>query len=277
TGLIARYLFTDNAEDSSRNQFHAALRGGGAEFVDDAQFRRVLLLTGDGSHVQLPGQTLAGEETLSVAGWVYLRTGAPGPFLDLGRTGWSRLFAVASRAGVRASIVSGGAVRGEASSGAVAENQWMHFAVVLDAASRTLTIYLNGARAARADNIAVDATQIVNQTSPSANRLFLGRSQADGAPTLHGRMRDLRIYRIALPEQQAATIHANALSTVQQTARGRGTPPPEISTAAIPRESPLASRVSSVSDVTVETVVGTLPHLPHDVRAIYRDNAPGPD
>ena len=35
TGLVARYVFGDNAEDSSRNQFHAALRGAGAEFVDD--------------------------------------------------------------------------------------------------------------------------------------------------------------------------------------------------------------------------------------------------
>jgi len=277
TGLVARYLFSDNAEDSSRNQFHAMLRGGGAELVDDGQFRRVLLLTGDGSHVQLPGQTLTGEETLSIAGWLYLPTGASGPVFDLGQSASSHVFAAASRSGVRASVVSGGAARGEAASGAVAENQWMHFAVVLDAASRTLTIYVNGARAARADNVAVDATQVVNQTFQSANRLFLGRSQEDGAPTLHGRMRDVRIYRIALAEQQAATIHANALSNLQQTARGRGTPPPEISTAAIPRESPLASRVVNIPDVTVETTVGTMPHLPHTVRAAYRNGAQGPD
>jgi len=277
TGLVARYVFGDDAEDSSRNQFHAALRGTGAEFVDDGQFRRVLLLTGDGSHVQLPGQSLAGEDTLSIAGWLYLPTGASGPLFDLGQNASSRLFAVASRSGVRASIVSGGAVRGEASSGAVAENQWVHVAVVLEPASRTLTIYLDGARAARADNVAVDATQVVNQTSASANRFFLGRSQEDGAPTLHARMRDVRIYRIALMEQQAATIRANALSAGQQTARGRGTPPPVISTAAIPLESPLASRVASVPDITVETIVGTLPRLPRTVRATYRDNAQGPD
>ena len=57
TGLVARYVFGDNAEDASRNQFHATLRGTGAEFVDDPQFRRVLLLTGMGSHVELPGRT----------------------------------------------------------------------------------------------------------------------------------------------------------------------------------------------------------------------------
>ena len=39
TGLVARYLFSDNAEDSSRNQFHAALRGSGAELVEDARRR----------------------------------------------------------------------------------------------------------------------------------------------------------------------------------------------------------------------------------------------
>jgi hypothetical protein len=277
TGLVARYAFSDNAEDSSRNQFHAALRGTGAEFVDDGQFRRVLLLTGDGSHVQLPGQTLAGEDTLSIAGWLYLPTGASGPVFDLGQNTSQHLFAAASRSGVKAAIVSGGAVRAEASTGSVAENQWMHFAVVLEPASRTLTIYLDGARAARSDNVAVDATQVVNQTSSLANRFFLGRSQDDGAPTLHARLRDVRIYRIALAEQQAATIRANALAAGQQTARGRGTPPPVISTDAIPRESPLASRVSNVPDITVETTVGTLPRLPHTVRATYRSSAQGPD
>ena len=277
TGLVARYVLGGNAEDSSRNQFHAALRGSGAEFVDDGQFRRVLLLTGDGSYVQLPGQTLTGEDTISIAGWLFLPTGAAGPIFDLGQNATSRLFAVAGRAGIRATIVSGGTVRGEASSGAVAENQWLHFAIVLDPASRTLTIHLDGARAGRAENVAANAVDVVNQSSASSNRLFLGRSQQDGAPTLHGRLRDVRIYRIALAEQQAATIRANALTAGQQAARGRGTPPPAISTAAIPRESPLAARLSRVPDITVETVVGILPRLPRTVRAAYRDNAQGPD
>ncbi len=37
TALMARYLFNGNAEDSSRNQLHATLRGAGAAFVDDAR------------------------------------------------------------------------------------------------------------------------------------------------------------------------------------------------------------------------------------------------
>ena len=84
----------------------------------------------------------------------------------------------------------------------------------------------------------------------------------------------MRIYRIALTDEQVATIRNNALSG-RQTTRGRGTPPPEISTAAIPKESPLASRLSHVPDITVETTVGMLPRLPSTVPAVYRDNAKG--
>ncbi len=277
TGLIARYVLSDNAEDSSRNQFHAALRGTGAEFVEDPQFRRVLLLTGNGSYAQLPGRTLEGEDAISVTGWLYLHSGASGPIFDFGQNPSSRLFAVASRAGFRASIVTGGMVRGEAASRTIDENQWVHFAVVLDPTSRALTVHVDGARAGQAANVGVNATDIMNRTSAAANRFFLGRSQQDEAPTLHGRLRDVRIYRIALADQQVATIRTNALP-VQQAARGRGRgAAPEISTAAIPKESVFAARLSHVPDITVETVVGTLPRLPAAVRAVYRDNRLGPD
>ena len=79
TGLVARYVLEGNAEDASRNQFHATVRGNGSTFVDDEQFRRALLLTCDGSHLQLPGGTLAGEDTVSITGWLFLPTGASGP------------------------------------------------------------------------------------------------------------------------------------------------------------------------------------------------------
>jgi DUF1680 family protein len=60
-------------------------------------------------------------------------------------------------------------------------------------------------------------------------------------------------------------------------AQGSPQPAPEISTAAIPQASPLAARLSHVPDITVRTVVGTLPNLPADVPARYRDVGHGPD
>jgi DUF1680 family protein len=236
----------------------------------------VLLLTGAGSHVQLPGRTLDGEDTISITGWLYLPTGASGPVFDFGQSASSRLFAVAGKSGFRASIVSSGTVRGEAASGSVAENQWLHFAVVLDPARRALTVHVDGARAGQATNVGATAADIVNRASAASNRFFLGRSQQDGTPTLHCRLRDVRLYRIALTDQQVATIQTNATAARQQ-ARGRGTPPPVISTAAIPQESPLASRLSGVPDITVETIVGMLPRLPRAVRAVYRGTAQEPD
>ena len=275
TGLIARYVLSGTAEDSSRNQFHASVRGSGGAFVDDAQFRRVLLLTGDGSHVQLPGAVLGGEDTLTVTAWVFLPTGGSGQLFDFGKSTSTRLSAVASRESFRASLVVNGTNRGETAGRPLPENQWVHVAVLLDPSSRTLTTYVDGGRAAQAVNVTGSATDVVDGTSATANRLFLGRSHVDGEATLHARVHDFRIYRIALKEQQVATIRNNALR--RESSGRRGAPPPEISTAGIPLESPLASRLSSVPNITVETVVGMLPRLPHVVPAVYRDGARGGD
>jgi uncharacterized protein len=275
TGLVARYQLNTNAEDASRNQFHATLRGSGGTFVDDEQFRRALLLTGDGSHLQLPGETLTGEDTISVTAWLFLPTGASGTFFDFGQSASTRFLAVANPAGFRASIVLDGTVRSETAGTPFLENRWVHLAVVLDPASRLLTTYLDGARAGQATDVAVNTAQIVHQTARASNRFFIGRSQDDAAPSIHARMRDLRIYRVALNASQVATIRSNALKGPQTTA-SRGTPAPEISTAAIPTESPLGARLSHVPDIAVETVVGTLPRLPIEIAATYRDNGRGP-
>jgi DUF1680 family protein len=274
TGLVARYILNGNAEDASRNQFHATVRGNGATFIDDEQFRRALLLTGDGSHLQLPGAALAGEDTLSVTGWFFLPTGATGPFFDFGQGPSTRFSAVAGPAGFRASIVLDGQVRGETAAAPFLENRWVHLAVVLDPAARVLTTYLDGARVAQAADVTANAGQIVNQASRDANRLFIGRSQTDAAPAVHARIRDVRIYRVALTDQQVMTIRTNALAARPTTAARA--PAPEISIAAIPLTSPLAPAIASVPDITVNTVVGTLPRLPADVAVTYRDRDQGP-
>jgi uncharacterized protein len=272
TALVARYILNGNAEDSSRNQFHAVLQGSGATFVEDGQNRRVLLLTGDGSHVQLPPHALTGEDTISVTAWLFLPTGASGHVFAFGQDPSRRLSAVASRGGFSAAIVAGGTVRAETAATPVVENEWVHVAVVVDPASRVVTTYVNGARAGQATGVAADVTQIVSQRAGAPNRLLLGRSLEDGEPTLHGRLRDVRIYRIALTDQQVGAIRASGLPGRQSTGR-RGAPPPVISTAAIPKDSPLASRLAQVPDITVETVVGMLPRLPDTVPAVYRDPA----
>ena len=111
TALVARYLFNGSAEDSSRNHLHATLQGIGAAFVADERFGRVLELTGSGGYVELPGHGLAGEDAVSVAGWLYLPTGASGPVFDFGQSASSRLFATVSAASGFSAGFAGGQAR----------------------------------------------------------------------------------------------------------------------------------------------------------------------
>lgn len=271
TALVARYVFNGNAEDTSRNHFHARIEGV-AEFVEDARFGRALELSGNGSHVRLPGQALINEDTLSVTGWFYLPTaGATGPLFDFGRDLSTRLFAFVSEAGFRASVVAGG-TKVETDAKAVPINQWIHLAVVLDPANKTLTTYVDGAKAAQATNVATNAAQLIDQATAGANRLFLGRLQDEKVAALHGRLRDVRLYRVALSDTQVAAVHSG-----RQGARAQKRPAePEISTAGIASESPLASRLLRVPDIVAETRVGILPRLPREIPAVYRDMSNGP-
>lgn len=274
TALVARYQFNGNAEDSSRNQAHATLRGTSPTFVDDATARRVLLLTGDGSYVQLPPTVLAGEDAIAVTGWLYLPTRASGPIFDFGTSVSTRLYAyIDSTQSFRASAVVNGQVRGETAPKSVVENQWSHFAVVLDPAGKVLTTYIDGMRAGQATNVSATPAEIVPQAG-AANHLFFGRTQDDKAPTLHGRLRDVRLYRIALGDEPVAAIRRNAMPAAQQARGGRGATP-EISIADIPRESPFAARLMNVPDVTVDTVIGMLPRLPNMIAATYAGGVAG--
>jgi hypothetical protein len=222
--------------------------------------------------VQLPANTLSGEDAIAVTGWLYLPTRASGPLFDFGQSTRTRFFASVDAQGLRATVLVDGQARGTTAPKVVVENQWVHFAVVLDPASRVLTTYVDGMRAGQATDITTTLSQIVPQTS-TTNRLFLGRTQDDAAPTLHARLRDIRLYRVAIGDEPVAAIRRNAL-TAAAPQRGRGAAP-EISIANIPRESPFAPRITNVPDVTVDTVIGMLPRLPVMVPAAFAGGATG--
>ncbi len=245
TGLVARYVLNGNAEDSSRNQFHATVRGTGGAFVDDEQFRRVLLLTGDGSHLQLPGETLAGEDTISVTGWLYLPTGASGPFFDFGqsaatqalrrrrtrqasapRSSWTARCAARRRRAVSREPVD--ALRRRARSGQPRADDLPRRREGRPGDGR------HGER--RADR----ASNGARRESP-LHRALAGRRRAD-APRAIARRPPLshRAERPARSRRFAATRWRRP-----QTTRGRGRRRPEISTAAHPAG--IAARLAAVA------------------------------
>ena len=281
TALIARYVLSGNVEDSSRNNHHATLHGTGATYVEDRQFGKVLSLPGrDGGYVTIPGQVLIGVDTLSVTGWVFVRLAAPWQrFFDFGQGSTSSFFCTPIGAdtdeGYRARITSSGSAEEQ---GPVARrietNRWAHLAVVLDAAERALSTYVNGVRVGHAKNVTLNLEQVLDQDHAGANRLYLGKSQYDTDSNINAKIHDFRIYSIALTDRQVANIKHNALSDQEIVASGEDSPG-EIAPAEVAATASMPGLLN-VPDISVETIVGHLPRLPHTVSGVYRDGAKDP-
>lgn len=276
TALVARYQLAGDAQDRSRNSHHASLHGAGATFVTDDKFGQVLSLSGDGAFVQLPGETLEGEATVSVTAWVFLRANTSGQrVFDFGQNAASDFYTIATGDHAGARISAGGNAGDQGlSAAAIPANTWVHLAVVLDTTRKTLTAYVDGAKVAQADNVAAHLDQVLKQDA-AANHLYLGKSQSDSDPSLNAKLHDVRIYRTALTDQQIATIRNNAWSgnstvAANASANAEGKP-------AEAKSQTLESRIVAVSDVSVETDEGFLPRLPYTVPATYRDGKPGPE
>jgi uncharacterized protein len=281
TALVTRHVFRGNERDSSRNAQHATLQGEGGSYVRDARFGRVLSLPGGtGAYVQIPGVVLDGLDTISVSGWFQIKSATPGRLFDFGGTTTSNFFGGAFAAEGSVSYRAGITTNGTSAGPAVVNlkiptNQWVHLALVLDAANKTLSGYVDGVKAGQVNNVNLTMEHVLNPEDGNLNRVFIGRSQDEAALRLHGLVHDFRIYSVALTETQVAVIHKNAgagreatpataANQIQSPAHGSGI------------AQPMAAALIGVSDVNVETTVGNLPHLPYGIPGQYRDNAKGP-
>ena len=142
TALVARYLLDGDTKDLSRNQFHAIFSGTAPSFADDSTFGRVLVLdAGKRESLQIPAEALVGIDSLSVTGWVHLRSDAPWQrFFDFGTGAACCFFCTPTgrdaEDGFRARITADGWTNEQGPvSQRVAVGQWMHLAVTLDAAN----------------------------------------------------------------------------------------------------------------------------------------------
>jgi len=289
TALIARYVFKGNVEDASRNTLHATIHGAKAAYVQDAQFGQVLSLPGggDGGYVQLPGKALTGADSVSVTGWVFLRD-ASQPwqrFFDFGQDATRNFFCTPigedASEGYRVRITATGWTHEMGPvSPRVATGRWVHLAVVLDAAKKTLSAYADGVRVGQATGVDLSLEQILNQENPSANRLYIGKSAYDTDQDLNAMVHDVRLYSIALTDRQVATIRDNALSGGARTEAGTSAATPSAQTGPSATTGgtalPGASDLIDVPDIAAETIVGTLPHLPYLVPGTYRNGVKGP-
>jgi len=285
TALIARYVFNGNAEDGSRNNYHATLNGAEASYVEDSRFGKVLSLPGSdkGGYVRIPGQALVGVDTVSVTGWIYVRSDDPWQrFFDFGLDTTRNFFCTPigedASDGFRARITTTGWTDEQGPvAPRIATGRWVHLAVVLDTAKKTLSTYLDGVRAGHAADVDLTLEQVLDQENAAANLLYIGKSRYDTDSDINAMIHDVRIYSIALTDKQVAAIHSNALSGGKVPTAGTEKSVREESAVLTERATkPDASELISVPDITAETAVGTLPHLPYYIPGVYRDGAKGP-
>jgi DUF1680 family protein len=279
TALVTRYVFNGNALDASRNARHATVQGSGGTFVKDAQRGWVLSLPGgDGAFVQIPGRVFEGLDTLSVSGWLLVRQQGGGPFFDFGRNSESSFFCVPCGEDYSAGITrSGREGATRASAPAIPTHRWVHVAVVLEATRQTLSLYLDGRRVGRVPDVDWTLDRVLGTGRGDVPRAFIGRSQDAAGPHLNALVHDVRIYSIALTDQQVAVIHRNALPGGASEPLAETSPEPQPATQARGIAQPLASSLVGVREVAVETRRGHLPRLPPEVPGLYAGNVQGPD
>ncbi len=277
TGLIARYTFKGDVKDWSRNNLHASLKGSDFKFVPDSLFGNVLSLSGDSeTYISIPGEAVKGEESLSITGWIYLRSTKGGPvFFDFGKNNNSHFFAspagTMDNEGFQAQILTSSG-KYIANSPALVMNKWNHLAIVINVPSKTLSTYLNGMLVSEAKNAALVLEQLFDKNS-AENKLYIGKSLDSYPAFLNAKLYDFRIYRIPLIESQIARIYFSALRKEGTVARRR--PEPDRNLQVFPETTPQLynAYLTSVPDIQVETVVGQLPRLPRHIRGVYSNNS----
>jgi DUF1680 family protein len=282
TGMIARYMFDGDGRDWSRNNLNAKIQGTEVKFVNDKKFGKVLSLSGNNEFVIIPGEALSDLESLSISGWVYLRSKQPGQrFFDFGRDGTKHFFAAPAgtnaQTGYQAMVTMEKGNKKGAVSEAIEVNKWVHLAVVIDVPSKSMITYVNSKRVGEARDIPKELAEVFGQQL-GEKRLYIGKSLSPGDPYLNAMVHDFRIYRVPLSSRQVAGIYSNSQKNINKglvnTDGKREDDLPQFSK----NEAQLYNTyLVQVSDVKVETEVGDLPRLPSHLQATYRNKIEGPE
>ncbi|RAV27628.1 beta-L-arabinofuranosidase domain-containing protein [Sinomicrobium soli] len=275
TGLIARYVFDGDARDWSRNNLHAGIHGSDVKFIKDSRFGEVLSLSGsDDAFITLPGEALGGIESLSVTGWIYLRSDRKGQcFFEFGTGSGTYLsLAPAGMGNVPecvAAITENGKPAVRTVAPVPARNKWVHVAVVMDVPSGSMRLYLDGKKADETGNMAFVPDEY--------DTLFIGKGRNAGDPGLDAAVHDFRLYRVPLQDRQVARIYFNALKNVRQDLVKMGKAEDDLQKfdAGTPQ---LYNRyLVEVAGIEAETRTGHLPRLPRYVPGTYEKGMSGPD
>ncbi|RYY25971.1 MAG: hypothetical protein EOO04_11155, partial [Chitinophagaceae bacterium] len=274
--------FDGDVKDWSRDNLHGKPGNNEVQFVTDNRFGKVLSLSGNSnSFVIIPAEALTDVESISISGWINLRSKQPGQsFFDFGKDADKRFrlapVGTAASAGYYAVIAADKNKKAEVTATAIDVNKWVHMAVVIDVPSKTMISYVDSKPVGEARNISAELSTMLSQQGEK-KQLFIGKSLLPGEPNLNALVHDFRIYRVPLSNRQVAGIYRNAQKglndgSVNTTAKREDT---------LPQFAPgqlqlYNAYLTQVSDVTVETETGSLPRLPAYLKGTYKNGIAGP-
>ena len=282
TELIARYPLKKDVKDWSRNNLHGSMMGTDFKFVEDSLFESVLSLSGESeAYISLPGELVSGEESLTITGWIYLRSAKGGQtFFDFGKSNKSHLFVVPmginGKDGFQTQVLFSDHAYGSGSA-ALSVNKWIHLGIVVNIPSKTLSTYVNGVLVNESKNMELELGKLFNSNSAKNNKLYIGKSLDANGAFLNAKLYDFRIYRIPLNERQILRIYNIALKKEEQPVRRRGESDRSLPVFAKTAPQLYNAFLTSVPDIQVQTVVGDLPRLPRYIKGVYSKGVKGPD
>ncbi|MEC8832036.1 MAG: beta-L-arabinofuranosidase domain-containing protein, partial [Bacteroidota bacterium] len=256
----------------SRNNLHARIYGADTKFVADDQFGSVLSLTSEGkSYMSIPGESLEGEESLSISTWVNFKSLQTGQMLfDFGKDGRTHFFmalaGVRGKEHIQMQVIKDGRKAYEIAlpDTKIEMGKWVQLSLVFDIPSKSIDLFLDGEQVGALENTELELSEMFTHE----NILYLGRAITLGSPYLSAKLHDFRLYRIPLSEKHIGLIYAHGLSGENTVVKE------EKPTDDLPDFKPETPQLYikylvDVADIEVETEIGTLPRLPRYVKASF--------
>ncbi|MEN3324463.1 beta-L-arabinofuranosidase domain-containing protein [Mariniflexile soesokkakense] len=283
TGLIARYVFDGDVKDWSRNNLHGKMEGLKATFIEDDKFGKVLSLSAESkSFISLPANAITGEESLSISGWVYLRSTQHGQtFFDFGKNTKTHFsvtpIGTKQNKAFQVEITNGLGGNYYTNSPVLEADKWNYIAIVLNIPSKIISTYVNGILVGETKNVELELEQLFGADSGSKKMLYVGKSLASESPYLNAKLHDFRIYRIPLSRRQIGRIYRTALTGEETVVNEKHGAVDDLQQFDTKTPQLYNQYLTSISDVEVETIVGYLPRLPRQVKGVYSNGIEGPE
>ena len=206
-GLSAAYSFEGNCQDVSGKGLHGtAVNDPG--YVD-GKIGKCISMDGTNDYVELPiGNLINGSTSMTISAWVNW-SGATGNWqriFDFGTGTANYMFLTPTASGGTTGVLRF-AIRQTTSTGESQANYrttmptgWHHVAVVIDGASMTLGLYLDGLLVGSGN------TLVLPKDLGVTNQNWLGRSQFAADAYYNGQLDEFRIYNRALSVAEVAYL-----------------------------------------------------------------------